>query len=443
MQSPPSFDILVVDDNAADRAVYRRSLSKSTTESFQIREAETGAEALGALAQAVPDIVLLDFHLPDATGIELLTQIRAHNLHLPVIMLTGLDDVSTSVAAIQSGADDYQIKGKLGSDSLLRAIRGALDKRALQVQLARERERLELFYKLLERSNDMLLVIAMPEARLIEFNQACLTELGYPAEVLRDPGADLAKVFPHVHEVWATLTPEAPDRRLRCEAIRADGVVLPLEVSASCVEQGGKAYFVAVCRDIRDRVEMEAQLRRLVLLDALTGVHNRRALDERMEQEFARAARGHGSLGLLMIDIDHFKAYNDHYGHPAGDKCLRQVAQAMSAALKRPSDFLARYGGEEFAVLLPDARLADVQGAAEMLLARVRELALPHVGSVRERVSISIGACVATPPVRGQMDQFVAEADRQLYRAKQAGRDRVMCGDVPFMHTSAEPGPRA
>ena len=373
---------------------------------------------------------------------------RAGNPHLPVIMLTGLDDVGTSVAALKAGADDYQVKDKLGTDSLLRSIRNALDRRALQVQLERERERererLELFYKLLERSNDMLLVIAMPEARLIEFNQACIAELGYPAEVLRDPGVNLAKVFPHVHEVWASLSAAAPDSRLRCEAVRADGVVLPLEVSASRVEQGGKEYFVAVCRDIRDRVEMEAQLRRLVLLDALTGVHNRRALDERMEQEFSRAARGHGSLGLLMIDIDHFKAYNDHHGHLAGDKCLRQVAQAMSAALKRPSDFLARYGGEEFAVLLPDARQSDVKGAAEMLLARVRELALPHGGGqAPAHVSISIGAAVATPPVRGQLEQFIAEADRQLYLAKQAGRDRVVCGEVPFMHTSDEARARA
>ena len=131
----PSLDILIVDDNLADRAVYRRSLARSTAETFVIREAETGAEALSAVAQATPDIVLLDFHLPDATGIELLKQMRAGNPHLPVIMLTGLDDVGTSVAALKAGADDYQVKDKLGTDSLLRSIRNALDRRALQVQL--------------------------------------------------------------------------------------------------------------------------------------------------------------------------------------------------------------------------------------------------------------------------------------------------------------------
>lgn len=423
--------LLVIDDNADDRFAYRRMLGKTEYHLFEITEAESGAAAMAALAARTPQFVLLDLHLPDTDGLALLRELRNAHPLLPIVMLTGLDDVNTSVAALKAGADDYQIKGKLSTDSLLRAIRSALEKRALETQLTIERERLELFYRLVEASDDMLLVIQMPEARIIEVNQSAVRQLGRSREALMHPALDLLTVFPHAAAVWATLSPSAPVRRLDCEAISADGTRLAIEVSANRMALGGKLYFVAVCRDATGRREMEAQLRRLVLLDALTGISNRRAFDERFEQEFLRAARGHGSLGLLMVDVDHFKLYNDRYGHQAGDKCLRQIAQALTATLKRPSDFVARYGGEEFAVLLPDADIEGTLAAAELLLARVRELALPHAASgVGSTVSISVGAAVAKPPVRGELENFMAKADARLYAAKRAGRDRVIGHDA-------------
>lgn len=428
--SQPPLRLLIIDDNADDRFAYRRILGKAEDQRFELFEAESGSAALALLQEEEPQFVLLDLHLPDVDGLGLLRELRLAHPRLPIVMLTGLDDVNTSVAALKAGADDYQIKGKLGTDSLLRSIRGAREKRALETQLAIERERLELFYRLVEASDDMLLIIQMPEGQIIEANQSAARQLGRSRESLLDPALDLTKVFPHAAEVWLTLLPEAPARRLDCEAIRSDGTVLPIEVSANRVALGENLYFVAVCRDATERREMEAQLRRLVLLDALTAVSNRRAFDERFEQEFLRAARGHGSLGLLMVDVDHFKLYNDTYGHQAGDKCLRQIAQALTATLKRPSDFVARYGGEEFAVLLPDADLAGTLAAAELLLARIRELALPHAASSTGGiVTISIGAAVAQPPVRGQLENFMSKADARLYTAKHTGRNRVVAHD--------------
>jgi len=428
-----ALDILVIDDSAEDCFAYRRYLAKAGEGVFTLREATSIADGLTAIHERLPALVLLDYHLPDGTGIEMLKRLRANHPLLPVILLTGLEDVDTSVAALKAGADDYQIKGKLSGDSLQRSIRGALERRALENQIVIERQRLELFYQLVEASDDMLMVIRMPEARIIEVNQSAARQLQYTKEQLLDPALDVTRVYPHAAEVWASLTPEHPSQRLDCTALRADGSAMPVEVSANRVEQGGKLYFVAVCRDVTERQRMQAELQRLVLLDALTGVHNRRAFDERFEQEFARAARGHGSLGLLMIDIDHFKAYNDTYGHPAGDKCLRQVAQALAGALKRPSDFLARYGGEEFAVLLPDSTVAEAAKVGEMLTARVRQLELPHrASSVGLQVTVSIGAHAATPPVRGRQEQFMAETDALLYQAKLDGRDRVTASTHPF-----------
>lgn len=427
---PQPLRLLIVDDNPDDRFAYRRMLGKGAEQSFEIIEAESGAAAAEALASKELQLVLLDFHLPDTTGLDLLNKLRRHHPRLPVIMLTGLEDVNTSVAALQAGADDYQIKGRLNGDSLLRAIRGALDKRALETALAAERERLELFYRLVEQSGDLLLVLRMPERKLIEFNRQTVSMLGFSREALTSSDFDVSRVLPYIDTVWPQLNEQVPEMRCDCEVIRADGSPLPVDAAVRRVVLNHHEYFVLVLRDATERREMEAQLRRLVLLDALTGVSNRRAFDERFEQEFLRAARGHGSLGLLMIDVDHFKLYNDTYGHQSGDKCLRQVAQALTATLKRPSDFLARYGGEEFAVLLPDADIEETLHVAELLLGRVQELALAHAGSpTQATVTISIGAAVARPPVRGQLDNFMALADQRLYKAKQTGRNRVVGSD--------------
>ena len=422
--------LLIVDDNEDDRFSYRRMLSKAKDQDFEIAEADSGEAALSALAVLKPQFVLLDLHLPDVDGLSLLRELRTAHPQLPIVMFTGLDDVNTSVAALQAGADDYQIKGKLGTDSLLRSIRSALEKRALETQLTVERERLELFYRLVEQAGDILMVVEMPQRRLIELNEAAVRMFGYSRLELLDKHFDLTRLFPTLGESWERLTDEQPELRYACEAIHKDGSVLPVDSSVRRVVMNAHRYFVLSLRDATESREMEAQLRRLVLLDALTGVNNRRAFDERYEQEFLRAARGHGSLGLLMIDVDFFKLYNDTYGHQAGDKCLRQIAQALTATLKRPSDFVARYGGEEFAVLLPDADMQGTLAAAALLLARVRELALPHAAStVSSTVSISIGAAVAKPPVRGQIDNFMALADQRLYKAKHTGRNRLVGDD--------------
>lgn len=424
---PNALRLLIVDDNPDDRFAYRRMLGKAANQNYEIAEVDSGAAALEMLATQEVECVLLDFHLPDTTGLDLLPKLRQEHPRLPIVMLTGLDDVNTSVAALQAGADDYQIKGRLSDDSLLRSIRSALDKRTLEAQLAAERERLELFYRLVEQSGDLLLVLRMPERKLIEFNRQITTQLGYRRDELAASHFDINRVLPRIGEIWPKLTDTSPEMRCDCEVLRADGSGMPVDATVSRVMLNNHAYFVLVLRDATERREMEAQLRRLVLLDALTGINNRRAFDERFEQEFLRAARGHGALGLLMIDVDHFKLYNDTYGHQAGDKCLRQVAQALTATLKRPSDFLARYGGEEFVVLLPDADMESTLQVAELLLARIRELALAHLSSPTAAiVTISIGAAVARPPVRGQMENFMALADQRLYKAKQSGRNRAV-----------------
>jgi diguanylate cyclase (GGDEF)-like protein len=168
-----------------------------------------------------------------------------------------------------------------------------------------------------------------------------------------------------------------------------------------------------------------ATLDRLARTDALTGLHNRRYLDERIAAETARAAREGNAISLVMVDVDCFKRYNDMLGHAAGDDCLRRVAAAIGTAVHRPADVAARFGGEEFAILLPGTGREGALRVAESARAAVVALALSHEGNPAGIVTISAG--VATIRPRGIEDGrlLVEQADGALYGAKEAGRNRV------------------
>lgn len=183
----------------------------------------------------------------------------------------------------------------------------------------------------------------------------------------------------------------------------------------------------------------EAKLRRLAIRlatlnrklrawsnqDGLTGVANRRFWNDLLEREWSRALRHGRSLAVIMVDIDHFKAYNDHLGHLAGDDCLRQVARALAGGVRRGSDLLARFGGEEFCALLPETSAQEALSLAEMLRKAVEGLGLAHPeSSVGPMVTVSLGVATAVPENDDQATDLVKKADLALYQAKQRGRNQ-------------------
>jgi diguanylate cyclase (GGDEF)-like protein len=173
--------------------------------------------------------------------------------------------------------------------------------------------------------------------------------------------------------------------------------------------------------------EQTMLLQRLVRLDGLTQIANRREFDEFYEREWRRAARNAGSISILMCDIDHFKKYNDSYGHLAGDDCLKAVAETLSAALQRATELVARYGGEEFVVVLGETDLEEAAETAERLRKKVSEIAIPHAdSSTASHVTISIGVATTVPKAEDEPASLVQAADAALYEAKEAGRDRVV-----------------
>lgn len=193
-------------------------------------------------------------------------------------------------------------------------------------------------------------------------------------------------------------------------------------------------------RDITERKEAESALRavndelqRLATLDGLTDIANRRALDERLENEWRRVTREKGELALIICDVDFFKKYNDAYGHQEGDECLKSVARALEGSVRRPADLVARYGGEEFAVILPNTNLAGAVCVAENIRRAVMELQIEHNDSATAPVvTLSLGVACARPAVGHLLEILLTTADQALYRAKEAGRNRVASNEVVF-----------
>ncbi len=248
-------------------------------------------------------------------------------------------------------------------------------------------------------------------------------------------------------------------RRIEVDGRREDGSVFELELTLSEIQLGNKRLYTAVMRDISERKAFEAklianideletmqqalnaanaqlleanmELGRIAQQDGLTGVANRRAFDSRLAHEWARAARSGDTLAILMLDVDHFKKYNDGYGHQLGDDCLKRVAAILRQAPERPGDFVARYGGEEFVILLPGTDAPGARRVAERIRDGLIAAGIPHAFSpTAPHVTTSIGIAVMRPRVGADPARLVAAADEALYAAKDAGRDRaVLAGD--------------
>ncbi len=227
----------------------------------------------------------------------------------------------------------------------------------------------------------------------------------------------------------------------RCR--REDSTYLWMEANVRLFRDsltGRPAGFVYVLRDISERKVAESKLQdafntveQLALVDGLTGVANRRLLDETLSREWARAVRDGTLLSVLLIDVDFFKPYNDIYGHLAGDACLKALANAIQVVLRRPPDLLARYGGEEFVVVLPNTPHAGAEAMSERVLRAVEQCCIQHAGSPYGSVSVSIGCATGFASLESDPYELLKAADVALYRAKAAGRNRVDVATVELL----------
>lgn len=291
-----------------------------------------------------------------------------------------------------------------------------------------------------------------PAGRVIIWNKACERLTGVPA-------ADVIGTSEHWRAFYASFRPCLADLLAQGRMTEADsfyvvhdaldeeaggahaenwcvmprlGSELYLVIDAGPIydEDGSLLAVVETLRDMTDHKRAQVTLEYFASRDGLTGVANRRSFDDKLDVEWRRALRDSLPIGLVMVDVDYFKRYNDTYGHQSGDECLRRVAQTMQEALFRPSDLVARYGGEEFTMILPATDHEGISVVAERIQEGIAKLAIEHSSSDQGRVTLSIGIASVVPQPGIASEALIAAADSALYRAKHAGRNRTVMAET-------------
>lgn len=273
--------------------------------------------------------------------------------------------------------------------------------------------------------------IAQLDGCFVDVNPAMAQILGYkmPIEFLRAHQEDPLWPFLDDSErerFLGTLAEYGEATHLQLRMLRRDGAVIWVEINAhACAEVRGPAMVIeGMLSDITERKRMLEELRYLATTDGLTGLYNRRHFLELCGRELLRSRRYRSEIGLLMLDADHFKEINDTHGHNIGDEALRLIARLCRAQL-REVDITGRLGGEEFAVLLPQAGLREVYGAAERLRKAIEQTALPLGSGQMLRLTVSIGVC-AFAAQNVTIEHLLKAADDALYTAKRNGRNQVI-----------------
>jgi diguanylate cyclase (GGDEF)-like protein/PAS domain S-box-containing protein len=430
--------ILIVDDNPINLGVVVDHLE---SRGFEVAVALGGEEAVERAAFLIPDLILLDVMMPGIDGFEACRRLKARpeTADIPVIFMTALADVSDKVAAFAAGGVDYVSK-PFQVEELLARVNTHLQLRAAQQQLIarndtlkREmRARLETeralaesesrYRRLFEMATDGILLLDSRSQSVTDANPAMARMLGKrPGELVGCRLADL----PGFAAVKTCTSAVAEVKRAGYLKF-GDWSIAPGCGDALEVEVIGNAYSDARqelvqlnFRDVRERKEAEARIRYLAHHDALTGLANRTLLADRLNVAISHARRECGSVGVLMLDLDHFKTINDSLGHHVGDELLEAVASRLRGCL-RESDTAARLGGDEFVIALSGlASRADAEAVATKVIASLKGPFLIDGRSLHIGTSVGIGLF---PEDGGDASALLQAADTAMYAAKAGGR---------------------
>jgi diguanylate cyclase (GGDEF)-like protein/PAS domain S-box-containing protein len=294
------------------------------------------------------------------------------------------------------------------------------------------------FRLLAEESSDMVTRIG-PDERMLYVSPSSVRIVGWRPEQLTGTPALVgvnAEDLPMVHETVAALKRgDIAEARIVYRTRHRDAKEVWIESAMRVTRNSDTGEIdgvVAISRDVTERKSADDKLAALAILDGLTGLANRRRFDERLKDEWARAYRDGASMSLLMIDVDHFKKFNDQYGHPAGDACLQALAKVLAAEARRPADLAARYGGEEFALLLPNTDAPGCELVGERIRDQLRKLCIVHALSLpSKQVTVSLGGATIRPMAGGSREScsLLEAADHALYAAKDGGRDRLFMAE--------------
>jgi len=454
---------LLVEDSPT-QAAQVKALFKTQYPDIEVVVVTTGADCLKELSHSVYSLLLLDYVLPDLNGLELFSKLRDQGFTLPVILVTGAGDEQIAVEAMKAGAADYVTKSSDYLKVLPVVVNQVMENERLKNRLAMAEERLQLIHRIsldlsLELSLDLLgkrlaagirqltkseaaaAIILHPQTNKIEvfsldgFELALIYEKSRPEEmgifgqfmnetgaaIFTEPAHDprFQKTPAHQPAIrTALITPLTKNNKIMggllvCNPVTGNGyteedkqALLNLAVHASTAIEN--AHYVK-------RTEQQA------VTDSLTGLYNHLEFQKRLDEETERARRYERRLSLLMMDIDHFKSFNDTYGHPFGDSILKKISDLILSQI-RSVDIAARYGGEEFTVILPETPVEGAFWVAERIRSRIFETVFDPNPETKMQVTVSIGIA----GLEDARDRFalISAADRALYIAKEAGRNR-------------------
>ena len=446
--------ILIVDDLPENIRLLSSLLRKK---SYQVDTASDGAMALSTIKSNLPDLILLDIMLPVMNGYQICRLLKSQDetKHIPVIFLSGLDSEYDKAEAFKVGGADYITKPFFVEEVIFR-VKAQLEivkqKRQFQQVLNEQVAERKMVERELNKSralltsvlNSSLDGVAAFEAirdrrgQIVDFrwliaNPVAAMTVGKTTQTLKgrrlfveeSPGHLFDGLFDAFAQVVETCTVLEREYYYDSASLKAWFHIVAVKLGDG---------FAMTFRDISDRKQIEITLQKANLrltyqanIDSLTQIANRRRFDEYIIQEWSRCAREQEYLSLILCDVDYFKAYNDTYGHQAGDNCLYEVAQGIKRAVKRPADLAFRYGGEEFAVILPLTKEQGAVKVAEEIHQQIQDLQLQHAGSeIGDSVSLSLGVASIIPHSHASPHTLVATADDALYDAKLKGRNRVI-----------------
>jgi diguanylate cyclase (GGDEF)-like protein len=463
--------IMVVDDTPAN---LRLLIGILAARGYQVRPATSGSHALAAAQANPPDLILLDITMPEMDGYTVCTALKAdaRTRQIPVIFISALDDVFDKVKAFAVGGVDYITK-PFQAEEVHARVQTHLTIHQAQKDLQRLNQRLSgavREQRALNRLNNILQRCQTPE-------EAYTLTAPFLSELFVGQAGALYRCHAttqHLESVghWGDEAPIAAASIMsNCPAfLRGRAHLIEIaEEELGCNECLGSQRLPAMCIPLLtggqwlgllhvrggppasdesheqwtqlttmtadllalalSNLKLRADLREQAIRDPLTGLFNRRFLNEMLTQFLHQATRHERPLAVVMLDIDHFKQINDNYGHDAGDMVLRILGQYLQASL-RAGDIACRYGGEELILVLPEISLRDACQRADELRQTIRALQFEHDWEPLPMITVSLG--VAGFPAHGHTpDDVIAAADRELYRAKAAGRDRVCCLEPP------------
>lgn len=415
-----NFTILIVDDTITNIELLTSILEDVP---YDVRVATSGEAALRSLDVKLPDLILLDIMMPGLDGYQTCAQIKSNprTSNIPVIFLSAKDKIEDKVKAFEVGGIDYIVKPFHSKEVLVR-VHTHLSIHKLQYEL---QEKIRLI------DDNIITSETTPEGIITQVSQALCNISGYTKEeligqshqILRHP--DMPREL--YKELWSTIqSGQIWEGEIKNIAKNKEYYWVKATISPKRDANG----LITGYRSFRQVITDHKRVQELSITDGLTHLYNRRYFNEVLPKEIKRSLRQGEMLSFLMLDVDHFKRYNDTYGHQAGDAVLEQIGNALQTQFKRGEDFVFRLGGEEFGVIYIAQNVHNSRNIAQELCARIEALKIPHqANDVSAFVTASIGVVIldGTQPDASSLDEaeLYKQADQALYRAKENGRNQV------------------